>query len=305
VQVEAGDTDHHSVVASGLRESRLAFRGGAEGAIEWLRPAAAPADGALLEHVWRCLRPVAAGGYCLTLDTRDFSDPARGAKFGFGSSAALTVALVAALGQPDAPLPELYRTAVAAHRNFQAGRGSGVDIAAAVFGGVIGFTPDAPAPRGLPWPAGLEFGFYWSGRAASTADKLAQVERMRRERGLQASRGRLVAAAAAVYDTWQTAAAGDSVLDPLRAYAPQLRQFSVDHNLGVFDAGHQTLFDEALKRGLVYKPCGAGGGDVGVVFALQPSAVLEFTECARHYGFEWMDVLPDPRGVRYEAWDPL
>jgi phosphomevalonate kinase len=292
------------VSSPGLHEHQLAFRGGADGAVDWLLPAPAAADRVLLEHVWRSVQPDAAGGYALTLDTREFSAAAGGAKLGFGGSAALTVALAAALGRQDLPRRDLYRMAVAAHRALQGGRGSGVDIAAAVFGGVIGFLQDAPAPRELPWPAGLEFGFYWSGRAASTADKLAQLERLRRERGLQASRGKLVAAAAAVYDTWQ-AAGGHRVLEALGAYAPLLRQFSVDHDLGVFDAGHQTLFDEARKRGLVYKPCGAGGGDVGVVFALQQAAVLEFTQCARHYGFEWMNVSPDPDGVRYETWEAL
>lgn len=300
VQLAASESEFHSVRSPGLHESTLLFRGSADGAIHWLNDAPARADCALLEHVWRCVRPSVAGSCSLTLDTREFFDPGTGTKVGFGSSAALAVALTAALGGKDVPETELYRTATAAHRSLQDGKGSGVDIATAVFGGLIGFIVHEPVPHVLQWPAGLEFGFFWSGKPVSTAVKLAQFERIQSDGGTRASARKFAAAAAEVYDTWQTGAGGD-VLDSLRTYVAALRQFGVDHDLGVFDAGHQTLFDEATRRGLVYKPCGAGGGDVGVVFALQRSAVTDFAECATNYGFESMDILPDPRGVVYEA----
>ncbi len=300
VQVEAGESEFHSVRSPGLHESTLSFRGSANGAIHWLGAAPARADCALLEYVWRSVRPSVAGGCSLTLDTREFFDPATGAKVGLGSSAALAVALTAALGGKEVPETELYRIAASAHRSLQDGKGSGVDIATAVFGGLIGFTVHEPVPRALQWPAGLEFGFFWAGKPVSTAVKLAQFEGIQRNGGTRASARKLAAAAAEVYDTWQTGAGGD-VLDSLRTYAAALRQFSVDHDLGVFDAGHRTLSDEATRRGLVYKPCGAGGGDVGVAFALQRSAISDFAERATNYGFESMDILPDPRGVLYEA----
>ena len=49
-------------------------------------------------------------------------------------------------------------------------------------------------------------------------------------------------------------------------YVGALRQFSVDHELGIFDAGHDRLTDAASRAGLVYKPAGAGGGDIGTLF---------------------------------------
>jgi phosphomevalonate kinase len=50
-------------------------------------------------------------------------------------------------------------------------------------------------------------------------------------------------------------------------YIEQLREFSIDHDLGIFDAGHDEIHGAASAANLVYKPCGAGGGDVGIVFS--------------------------------------
>ena len=68
----------------------------------------------------------------IELDTRAFAED--GTKLGIGSSAALTAALVAALGG------DYYADALAAHRRLQGGSGSGVDVAASVHGGLIEYS---------------------------------------------------------------------------------------------------------------------------------------------------------------------
>ncbi len=72
----------------------------------------------------------------IKLDSRAFSDG--GNKTGIGSSAALTVALVASLNESEDVLSE----ALLAHRAAQGGAGSGVDVATAVRGGLIEFGSD-------------------------------------------------------------------------------------------------------------------------------------------------------------------
>jgi phosphomevalonate kinase len=84
----------------------------------------------------------AAGG--LLIDSRDLYDPppAPGApalKLGLGSSASTAVAVVGALLGGAAPPQQLLRVADQAHRQAQHGVGSGVDIAAAVYGGLLRF----------------------------------------------------------------------------------------------------------------------------------------------------------------------
>jgi mevalonate kinase len=77
-------------------------------------------------------------GFDLEIDS-DFSD-----QIGFGSSAAVTVATAAALqhwvaGHVDQEA--LFQTAVAVIRNVQ-GLGSGADVAASVFGGIVAYRAD-------------------------------------------------------------------------------------------------------------------------------------------------------------------
>ena len=78
-----------------------------------------------------------------------------GAKLGLGSSAAVTVAAVAlAIGNTTNNLPRIYRIAAHAHAEAQGARGargSGADIAAAVFGGALQFQRSG-AHSQLPWP---------------------------------------------------------------------------------------------------------------------------------------------------------
>jgi phosphomevalonate kinase len=85
-----------------------------------------------------------------------------GEKRGFGSSAAIVVALTALWLRATGNLPDdesdaqdlIFHTAVLAHRAAQHGRGSGYDVASSTFGGVILFTGGKqPSARRitLPW----------------------------------------------------------------------------------------------------------------------------------------------------------
>ena len=69
-----------------------------------------------------------------------------------------------------------------------------------------------------------------------------------------------------------------------------LRQFSDAYDLDVFGGGHAALVELARAQGLVYKPCGAGGGDVGVVLGDDTGRVARFVEQAAEAGFAALDV---------------
>jgi phosphomevalonate kinase len=76
-------------------------------------------------------------------------------------------------------------------------------------------------------------------------------------------------------ETWRSGKT-DQILGEYVAYIGVLRQFSVDHDLGIFDAGHEQLTDAATLHGLVYKPAGAGGGDIGVLFGRNEAELERF-----------------------------
>jgi phosphomevalonate kinase len=226
----------------------------------------------------------------IELDTRAFMDD--GNKIGIGSSAALAVALLAALEASR----DVFDEALAAHRRLQGGAGSGVDVAAAVHGGLFEYLMEPRSVRALHWPAGLAYRVVWTGIPASTGAQLARLA----AGAAHASRSALLHAAPRMRDAWRSGDA-DRILEEYVGYIGVLRQFSVDHDLGIFDAGHEELTDAAMVNGLVYKPAGAGGGDVGVLFGRDEAALDTFV--AQHAGM-MHGVLPcalDPSGVRVET----
>lgn len=206
----------------------------------------------------------------IVLDTRDFFDNATGKKTGIGSSAALTTALSAAITASD----DCHELAQRAHVDFQAGFGSGVDIACSFHGGLIEFRKRGFDATRLPWPRGLYFRVLWSGVSANTAGKLSRL-RDPDIGALNQSKSRLASAAEDMARVWRAGGAGP-VLLKYRDYIDELRSFSADLDLGIFDAGHDELVDAAKASNLVYKPCGAGGGDVGIVFGQDIARVQSF-----------------------------
>lgn len=224
------------------------------------------------------------------LDTRAFSE--HGRKIGLGSSAALTVALLAAVNATD----DVFAEALEAHRRFQGGKGSGVDIATAVHGGLLQYTMPSSEVRPLCWPDGLEMRVLWTGVAASTADRLGKLDADR----YAASKTALCDAAEDMAAAWRHGDT-DRILVRYVSYIDALRQFSLDHELGIFDAGHDELTKAASDDDLVYKPAGAGGGDVGVLFGRDPAALDAFIREHEDLIHDIVVCELEPTGVRLET----
>ena len=52
-----------------------------------------------------------------------------------------------------------------------------------------------------------------------------------------------------------------------------------------------------MEAGLVYKPCGAGGGDIGILLAEDASNADEFVAAALPDGFKPLDLRIDEQGA--------
>ena len=298
-EVTVTAADYQSVRTSGFIEGEWRFAANENGNFEWLGEAPPAGDLELLRKVWSGMD--INGSFDISLDTSEFLDPVSGSKLGLGSSAALTVALVAALSNVTNRANDDATDAADAHRRLQHGRGSGVDIAASLAGGVIEYRMQESAPcRPERWPAGLEYALLWSGLPSSTSEKLQRFDEARHSKGSATSMSRLCDAAEATAKCW-SAGATVELLAGFHRYVEALMQFDVDHDLGIFDAGHRELAEAAVKRSLIYKPCGAGGGDTGVVFASDREAVAEFAEFADQYGYRLLDVSLEASGVIVES----
>ncbi len=216
------------------------------------------------------LKPPA--GATVELDTHTFlATVADGSyrKLGIGSSAAICTATCAAVAElHDRTLT--FEDALAAHRWMQNPRGSGIDVAASYYGGVQRFEAGRAAP--VTWPDTLHYRFFWSGSSASTASHLNRFADYL-EGGTLEALDRLALLCSDLFES--------ADLDRLSAYVEALKQLDQDAGLGIFSEAHERLHALAIAHQVVYKPCGAGGGDIGVAFAEDNNKLNAFSQAAQ------------------------
>jgi phosphomevalonate kinase len=234
-----------------------------------------------------------------------------GTKLGLGSSAAATVAAVAAAvlsaADPRSPGREDRRLigilAHEAHARAQAprgSRGSGVDVAAALEGGVLAVkrVGDDVQASALPFPADLAFRLVWTGEPADTPSLVARV-RAFRERDPAAHRDAidgLAAAAAALAGAFQrgeVAAAIAAVAEGARALA----ELADRSGALLMPPGFAAVATLARAHGGAAKPTGAGGGDLLLCALPGATAAAAFGRDAAAAGMILVAAELDPRGV--------
>jgi phosphomevalonate kinase len=293
VVIRDGESDRHVVHSPGFADGSYEFSVHADGGFEWHTGSRSLPDFSLLEQTWTALSPVLAQSIDLVLDTTAFIDSESGRKLGLGGSAALTVALSAAIACLQQQATDIDRM-IESHRRFQGGHGSGADVAVAYSGGIIDYRCGAIAEvHPLQWRSDLEYAVLWSGRAASTVQKLSQFAAS--GTGLS-SRRALADASATIVSAWSNPDT-QRIIDLFDQYTRILIGFSDDHGLGIFDAGHAELVDLARTHSVVYKPCGAGGGDVGIVLSSNKEATEGFVTAANSRGFDRLDLCIENTGV--------
>ncbi|MES1943194.1 kinase ATP-binding domain, GHMP family protein [Salinisphaera sp. PC39] len=222
----------------------------------------------------------------VTVDTRAFFGPE--GKLGLGASAAvaaaLTTALAAAGGLRAGP-NELCALAIAAHREAQGGSGSGADVAAAIHGGVVDFAAGRD-PYPLSWPRDLHAEAVVTGGGADTRDLVGTVRRLRETEPARYERhmGRLGRLAEAGRDAF---AAGDAAAFVTAAddYREALAALGDAAGAAILLPAHARLAALAAEAGAVFKPSGAGGGDLGLVLADSPGKLERACAAIRSAGF--------------------
>lgn len=231
----------------------------------------------------------------LVVDTGAFT--AGGRKLGLGSSAAAAAAAAAlvvhqARGALDVDL--VWVIARDAHRAFQGG-GSGIDVAAACFGGLVRFTTrDRPAPA-PPLPGALELVVVDTGSSTSTQGFVDRVL------GLP-GRASLLAPLAHAALAFQDACAADDA-DLLLAAVEQacggMGELGRAAGLDIVSAPHAHIASLASRHGGAAKPSGAGGGDVAIAFVPRERRASLVAALA-HEGLPVVPVHVDERGVMIE-----
>jgi phosphomevalonate kinase len=244
------------------------------------------------------------------------------AKPGLGSSAAATVALVAArlaahgveVATP-AGRGRVLGLALVAHLAAQGFRGSGYDVATVTLGGVVTLRAPAEQPLaalaarevegGASWvdvahrlqtdldvtraalPPGLCAAFVPSGESASTPVLM--------KRARQANPSCLAQAAEEV--TGALALGATATLASLERAQSAFERWDTEHSLGLMTPTLIRLADEARSAGLVPRVSGAGGGDSLLVLSEDAAALTRRLEVWRAAGFEATSLAVDDEGL--------
>lgn len=235
----------------------------------------------------------------ISIDTDDFFTRIDGCwtKLGVGSSSAALVALVGALVTElnlSLPPEELFAVCHSAHRRFQGGSGSGADIAAAVYGGVVtvrrGTDPQAVNVTACEWPDSLLALPVWSGTSASTPELLARFAQFRQSNpeGSRRHLRRLKALAEQACVAWSEQSLVD-IFNALAGYDEALRALDNDSQIGINTEPHTRIRQLVERHGAVYKTSGAGGGDYGLALTDSADVLDAIRQDCLDGGFEVLE----------------
>lgn len=224
-------------------------------------------------------------------------------KFGLGASSAILVASLAVrAAERGADLAgadvraDLFREARRAHAAAQGG-GSGVDVAASVYGGAVHYVV-GQTPTRVAIPSGLRVHVFACGVSARTSELRAEVDRLART-GPAAHRACLDDLAAVANDAARAVDVADAAafVLALRRTARALARLGDAAGVGIVPAGFDALEALASREDASMSVSGAGGGDVAVyVGPTAPSPA--FLERADALGLSSLDLSLDTKGVR-------
>ena len=217
----------------------------------------------------------------LKIDTSQFYINTNKNKLGLGSSAALTVALIVSVANYNGAEKklftneyDLFRFARETHFSAQGKLGSGIDIAASVFGGInvynIKSSNYEESSQQISPVSVLQDLFIlpvWSGVSVSTLKLLSQVEdyRSRHEEEYEETMSRLSTLSSSGCVTYAEKKRID-FLDIVQDYYEVLKNFSTRSKIPIISDIHEKISNIVHETGGIYKPSGAGGGDIGIAF---------------------------------------
>lgn len=247
-------------------------------------------------------------------------DDASGRKFGLGSSAAVTTAVISALD-------EFYHLGLTRTERFKLAllatievspRASGGDLAATTFGGWIRYTsPDREALRlhravhgvartlrseewaggsvtRLPHPDALRLLVGWTGSPASTEQLVSRVRRP--DEAAPRSYESFLAESRACVDALVEAfePGGSGAVECIRRARRLLQQLGASSGLQIETEQLRALCDIAEQHGAAGKPSGAGGGDCGIALVDAEARTREILRDWEAHDIRHLDLVVHP-----------
>lgn len=242
----------------------------------------------------------------IMLDTYDFYLPKNLLKLGLGSSAAVTVSLITGLLsaniiEPDEISPEqIMKLAMDSHKTAQGSIGSGVDIVAAVYGGIIKYQIKEKeiSFKQIPFPKDLYYLTVWSGKPASTPGYVEKFNKFKKDRpdGFKELVNEMTKTSSSGIDAFEN---GDVklFLKFYDDYFHLLNRLNVELSIPVITKEHQEIYDIARANDCFYKSSGAGGGDLGILFSTDQFVVNKVNNELKKKSYETLEIKFGTSGI--------
>jgi phosphomevalonate kinase len=274
----------------------------------------------LLKEKSIALRP-----FHLTIKS-ELNDPETGKKYGLGSSAAVVVAVVSAIlslygdGEKTPSLDHIFKLSAIAHLRTQT-NGSGADIAAAVYGGWLGYTSYNPdwvlknieqgeklttllekhwpllSIRPLVAPSSLQLAVGWTKEAVSTGPMIKRVQdyRLCHEEGYSEFLKESSRSVIGLINSFERNNCS-SAISFLKQNRSALAKLSESADLPIETAKLKALCTIAEKYGSG-KLSGAGGGDCGIAFLQEEAHIQDLHEAWKAADISPLKVKISKKGV--------
>lgn len=226
----------------------------------------------------------------LHMDTAGFYSEQR--KLGLGSSACVLVNLYASLATIT-ELPLSLKDLLDVYRATDQ-HGSGVDVLTCYYGGLIQLKRQTTSK--VEFPSGIYLDFYSVGFSTETR---TMVGRFRSAfDGLPVTlQESFITAANKVADSLNDSL---SFFTALQHFVQVYRDVDLEAELAIWSTQHETMHLIATEVGALYKPSGAGGGDVGVAIATEPQNLVALRRKVIDLPVTVLDLQKDTNGVRIE-----
>ena len=232
-----------------------------------------------------------------TIDTTDFYFQRR--KIGIGSSSAISSALIKAINKYfdiKQTHEMIIDSALNLHNSKQDSLGSGLDvIASSLDSGLI--ECDAKKARQgkwtmLEWPSDLLI------KGVITSDESNTKEMIKKYLKGHAKNKEFFLALKIDADqileelslSWQSKDS-ESILALMKQYNILMQQLDEKYHLGIYTEEHKALANITTKLGLIYKPSGAGGGDLGLILTDNEMKLEQLIAKLKDNDFQTLDLI--------------
>ena len=187
----------------------------------------------------------------------------------------------------------------AVHFAAQEKKGSGIDIAASVYGGMLKYKM-VDAPTGVfkvNKNKKIKMIYIWTGEPASTTDMLTTLNEFQQSnpRAFAKMISKLTELAELGCQTYTSDS--QAFLNIIKEYYLQMNILGETAGIPIISKSHCEIAQEVMNSGAVYKPSGAGGGDLGIAFCLSVESYSELRSRLINKNIDIIDISSDEKGV--------